>query len=267
LLDKKSRLPVAIKDVVIVVAGVAVVWAIVWIGFGTNPFYVVSSGSMEPVLKQYDILVVRDGQSFDDLKVGEIIVFHRPEGGDRVIVHRIIEILEGRDGDRIIRTKGDANPASIPGTDFPIEREDYIGRVVYVIPGVGFITQAIAPPVNYIIIAIILAILFFNRMGKKSKPVQDATAEKQSPISDGPADQATAGVGSQNPPGDVPATGTDAQQQDAATAQKPDPVNNKPTEQATGGVTTQNTPNDSPAKNADTQQPRGPGRDKNEVQD
>jgi FtsZ-interacting cell division protein ZipA len=121
--------------------------------------------------------------------------------------------------------------------------------------------------VNYIIIAIILAILFFNRMGKKSKPVQDATAEKQSPISDGPADQATAGVGSQNPPGDVPATGTDAQQQDAATAQKPDPVNNKPTEQATGGVTTQNTPNDSPAKNADTQQPRGPGRDKNEVQD
>ncbi|HKU49495.1 MAG TPA: signal peptidase I [Nitrososphaera sp.] len=172
MLDKKSRLPVAIKDVVIVVAGVAIVWAIVWIWFGTNPFYVVSSGSMEPVLKQYDILVVRDGQSFDELKVGEIIVFHRPEGGDRVIVHRIVEIAEGRDGDRILRTKGDANPSSIPGTDFPISRDDYIGRVVYVIPGVGFITQAIAPPVNYIIIAIILAILFLNRMGKKNKPVE-----------------------------------------------------------------------------------------------
>ena len=190
MLDKKSRLPVAIKDIVIVVAGVVIVWAIVWLWFGTNPFYVVSSGSMEPVLKQYDILVVRDGQSFDDLKVGEIIVFHRPEGGDRVIVHRIIEIVEGRDGDRVIRTKGDANPSSIPGTDFPITRDDYIGRVVYVIPGVGFITQAIAPPVNYIIIAIILAILFLNRMGNKSKKTDES-----------------AGSGMQNLPGDKPSDG------------------------------------------------------------
>ncbi|MGI0037097.1 MAG: signal peptidase I, partial [Nitrososphaera sp.] len=190
MLDKKSRLPVAIKDIVIVVAGVVIVWAIVWAWFGTNPFYVVSSGSMEPVLKEYDILVVRDGQTFNELKVGEIIVFHRPEGGDRVIVHRIIEVLEGRDGERVIRTKGDANPSSIPGTDFPITKDDYIGKVVYVIPGVGFITQAIAPPVNYIIIAIILAILFFNRMGKKRKPsLQDtATAEKPPSIADKPID-------------------------------------------------------------------------------
>jgi signal peptidase len=202
LLDKKSRLPVAIKDIVIVVAGVVIVWAIVWAWFGTNPFYVVSSGSMEPVLKQYDILVVRDGQSFDDLKVGEIIVFHRPEGGDRVIVHRIIELVEGRDGDRVIRTKGDANPSSIPGTDFPITREDYIGRVVYVIPGVGFITQAIAPPVNYIIIAIILAILFFNRMGKKSKKPEDESAGGgiQNPPGDRPSDAPSAPAEQQSPP-------------------------------------------------------------------
>lgn len=201
MLDKKSRLPVAIKDIVIVVAGVVIVWAIVWAWFGTNPFYVVSSGSMEPVLKQYDILVVRDGQSFDELKVGEIIVFHRPEGGDRVIVHRIIEVLEGRDGERIIRTKGDANPSSIPGTDFPITKDDYIGKVVYVIPGVGFITQAIAPPVNYIIIAIILAILFFNRMGKKSKtPVRDVAADKPDSTADKALDNSPAPAEGGNPP-------------------------------------------------------------------
>lgn len=208
MLDKKSRLPIAIKDIVIVVAGVVIVWAIVWAWFGTNPFYVVSSGSMEPVLKQYDILVVRDGQSFEELKVGEIIVFHRPEGGDRVIVHRVIEILEGRDGERIIRTKGDANPSSIPGTDFPITIDDYIGKVVYVIPGVGFITQAIAPPVNYIIIAIILAILFFNRMGKKSKPqVQDAAAaDKPDSAGDKPTDNSLAPTDGDNPPANDIAT-------------------------------------------------------------
>ncbi len=200
MLDKKSRLPIAIKDVVIVVAGVAIVWGIVWLWFGTNPFYVVSSGSMVPVLKEYDILVVRDGQSFNDLKVGEIIVFHRPEGGDRVIVHRIIEILEGRDGERILRTKGDANPSSIPGTDFPITKEDYIGRVVYVLPGLGVVTHAIAPPTNYIIIAIILAILFFNRMGKKKVPsVQEPSDPKQDTDKDSPATE-----GSPPPPGPQP---------------------------------------------------------------
>ena len=170
LLNKKSSLPIALKDIIIVGVGVAVVWGGLWLALGTkNPFYVVSSESMVPVLKVNDVLVVRDGGTFDDLKVGDIIVFNRPDGGDKVIVHRIAEISEGRNGDKVLRTKGDANPASIPGTDYPITRSDYIGRVVYVLPGVGLITKIISPPVNYIIIAIILAILFFNRMGRKDK--------------------------------------------------------------------------------------------------
>jgi signal peptidase len=173
LLNKKSSLPIALKDIIIVGVGVAVVWGGLWLALGTkNPFYVVSSESMVPVLKVNDVLVVRDGGTFDDLKVGDIIVFNRPDGGDKVIVHRIAEISVGRDGDRILRTKGDANPASIPGTDYPITRSDYIGRVIYVLPGVGLITKIISPPVNYIIIAVILAILFFNRMGRKSKDQQ-----------------------------------------------------------------------------------------------
>jgi signal peptidase len=168
LLDKdKSKLPVAIKDVVIIGAGVIVVWLVIWVGFGSNPFYVVSSGSMEPVLNVNDVLIVRDGGSWGDLRVGDIIVFNRPDGEDRVIVHRIIDIDTDGDGDRTIRTKGDANPSPIPGTDYPITEDDYIGRVVYVVPGVGVVTKVISPPVNYIIIAIILAILFFNRLGKK----------------------------------------------------------------------------------------------------
>ncbi|TLY08507.1 MAG: signal peptidase I [Thaumarchaeota archaeon] len=169
MLDKdKSKLPVAMKDVVIIGVGVLVVWVVIWASFGSNPFYVVSSGSMEPKLQINDVLIVRNGGSWGDLKVGDIIVFNRPEGGDRVIVHRIVEITEDTDGDRTIRTKGDANPSSI-GTDFPIKKNDYIGRVVYVVPGIGVVTKVISPPVNYIIIAIILAILFFNRLGRKDK--------------------------------------------------------------------------------------------------
>jgi signal peptidase len=169
LLDKdKSKLPVAIKDVVIIGAGVVAVWLVIWVSFGSNPFYVVSSGSMEPVLQINDVLIVRDGGSWGDLRVGDIIVFNRPEGSDRVIVHRIADIdQDSDDGDITIRTKGDNNPSSIPGTDYPITEDDYIGKVIYVVPGIGVITKVISPPINYIIIAIILAILFFNRLGKK----------------------------------------------------------------------------------------------------
>jgi signal peptidase I len=181
LLDKdKSKLPVAIKDVIIIGIGVLVVWLGIWFAFGANPFYVVSSGSMEPVLKVNDVLIVRDGGSWNGLNVGDIIVFNRPEGGDRVIVHRIADIDLDRNGEMIIRTKGDANPASIPGTDYPIRQDDYIGKVIYVIPGIGVITKVISPPVNYIIIAIILAILFFNRIGRKKSDKDAASAASDS---------------------------------------------------------------------------------------
>jgi signal peptidase len=181
LLDKdKSKLPVAIKDVIIIGIGVLVVWLGIWFAFGANPFYVVSSGSMEPVLKVNDVLIVRDGGSWEGLNVGNIIVFNRPEGGDRVIVHRIVDIDVDGGGEMMVRTKGDANPASIPGTDYPIRQDDYIGKVIYVLPGIGVITKVISPPVNYIIIAIILAILFFNRLGRKKNDKNAAPAAADS---------------------------------------------------------------------------------------
>ncbi|MGI0050646.1 MAG: signal peptidase I, partial [Nitrososphaeraceae archaeon] len=107
------------------------IWLAVKVVFNVdNPFYVVSSGSMIPVLNVGDILIVKDGNTYNSLKVGDIIVFNRPQGGDRVIVHRIIEISD-RFGEKVIVTKGDANDGIIPGTDFPIREKDYIGTVAY----------------------------------------------------------------------------------------------------------------------------------------
>jgi signal peptidase len=162
-------MPSIVKDVVIVVIGVAIIWLGIRFVFDTgNPFYVVSSGSMVPNLNVNDILIVRDGDSFKDLRVGDIIVFDRPDGADRVIVHRVAEIFDDSHGNhKIIRTKGDANYASIPGTDFPIREDDYIGKVAYVIPGVGVMTTILRPPVNYIIIAAIIALLVTTQLSKK----------------------------------------------------------------------------------------------------
>ena len=159
-----------VKDIVIVAVGVAVIWVGLQIVFGTqNPFYVVSSGSMIPVLQVYDVLVVNGNVSFDDIKIGDIIVFNRPNGHDRVIVHRVAAILDDRPESKTIRTKGDANPISIPGTDYPITKQEYIGKVAYVVPQVGYVTRVLAPPINYIIIAVIIGIMIVKQYTNKGK--------------------------------------------------------------------------------------------------
>ena len=186
LKKNESRVPGIIKDVVIVVIGVAIIWLGLRFVFDTgNPFYVVSSGSMVPNLNVNDILVVRDGNSFQDLKVGDIIVFDRPDGADRVIVHRVAEIFDDSEGNhQIIRTKGDANDGSIPGTDFPIREDDYIGKVAYVIPGAGVVTKILSPPVNYIIIAAIIALMVVTQISKRKNNNNKNNQSHQTPSED-----------------------------------------------------------------------------------
>ena len=82
---------------------------------------------MSPLLNTNDLILVSDTTSFSNLKIGDIIAFYKPEGDGSIIAHRIIDISE-KYGERIIVTKGDANNAIIPGTDFPIREKDYIGK-------------------------------------------------------------------------------------------------------------------------------------------
>lgn len=173
---KKSISKGIIKDILIVGIGVLVIWIGLQIAFGTqNPFYVVASGSMIPVLQVYDVLIVSGHEPFEDIDVGDIIVFNRPSDHDRVIVHRVASILN--EDPKTIRTKGDANPASIPGTDFPITEEEYIGKVAYTIPQIGYVTQLLKPPINYVIIAIVIGIMVVKQMTKRK-------SEKELTLSD-----------------------------------------------------------------------------------
>ncbi len=164
-MKKRSGTKAIVKDVIIVAIGIAIIWVGLRVTFGTeNPFYVVSSGSMVPNLNVFDVIIVQGNVPFDHLKVGDIIVFNKPNGHDRVIVHRVAEILN--ENPLVIRTKGDANPGSIPGTDFPITKQDYIGKVEYVIPQIGYLTRILTPPINYIIIAVIIGIMIVKQFGK-----------------------------------------------------------------------------------------------------
>ncbi len=170
-----------VKDVIIIVVIIAVIWIGLQLIFGTaNPFYVVSSGSMIPALEIYDVIVVEGNTSFQDIKKSDIIVFFSPAkyelGEERVIVHRVDSIMS--EDPKIIQTKGDNNPRSMKNIDYPITEEIYLGKVEYIIPQVGYITQILQPPINYIIIAIIIGVMIVKQVyKKKKKPVFQHTKE------------------------------------------------------------------------------------------
>jgi len=172
-----------VRDIIIVAVCVAVLWIGLTAYFGAqNPFYVVSSGSMYPELAMYDIIVISGHTLFEDVKIGDIIVFDRPKDHDKVIVHRVVAVVDA--DPKTLRTKGDNNQRSIVGTDYPITKEEYIGTVVHVIPQVGFITQILQPPINYIIIAVIIGVMVIRQIYKKDKKKLMEQAKAESSISD-----------------------------------------------------------------------------------
>jgi len=186
------------KDIKIIII-IVVIFAIAFVSIRTmladsNPFYVVASGSMIPVLNVNDLIVVwnkDNNTSFANANIGDIIVFKAsdPSEENKTIVHRVSAIIEKGNNltgnvilcapiainqviqEKTILTKGDANECSIPGIDFPVTKENYVGKVIYTIPQVGIIPQLLKPPVNYIIMGIIAILLItsFIRGSKKEK--------------------------------------------------------------------------------------------------
>ena len=169
-----------IKDLIIVAMGVVIIWIGLQVVFGTeNPFYVVASGSMIPKLQVYDVLVVQGHVQFEDVQIGDIIVFDRPSGQDRVIVHRVVSITD--DDPKTLRTKGDNNVASIPGTDFPITEKEYIGKVEYVVPQIGYVTQVLKPPTNYILIVLVIGVMIVKEIIKRKNVKELALTDPLNP--------------------------------------------------------------------------------------
>lgn len=164
-----------ISYISIIIIGIAITYLGIRFIFGTyNPFYVVASGSMIPALNISDFVIINHNIPFNNLRVGDIIVFKSPGSlipneQHETIVHRIVQIYTGL-GNEIIRTKGDANDGSIPYIDYPIRDKNYVGKVVYVIPKLGLITKVISPPTNYYITIGVIAItvLYYSRIaGRK----------------------------------------------------------------------------------------------------
>ena len=109
-------------------------FAIIISGFFGIHRYLVVSGSMEPSLYAGDMVFVNSNVGFEDVQLGDVIIFQYE---DMNIIHRVVDeaII---DGEKHLKTKGDNNK----NADGYLTTEDnFFGVVVdeYVIPKIGFL--------------------------------------------------------------------------------------------------------------------------------
>lgn len=96
---------------------------------GCTP-YAIASDSMSPTLERGDMVFVQT-TSFDALKENDIIVFQTESGP---ITHRVYSVDKAA---RTLRTKADASPYL---DSLAISEEMLVGRAVYKLPLLGFVS-------------------------------------------------------------------------------------------------------------------------------
>ncbi|MFH1866569.1 MAG: signal peptidase I [Patescibacteria group bacterium] len=106
------------------------------------PLAAITSGSMWPALKQYDLIFIQ-GIDARQVKIGDIVVYTNQKKA--FTIHRVIELRE----DTIV-TKGDANNVA----DKAISYEDIVGRLYRLgnwdvrIPKLGYISTSFSKFIN-----------------------------------------------------------------------------------------------------------------------
>jgi len=106
---------------------------------------IVISGSMEPHIHVNDMVVVHHQ---DDYNIGDDVTFIDAKGS--VVTHRIIEKHEDH-----FKTQGTANNTADPD----ITHEDIIGRVVFVLPGMGAVIEFFRTPVGMMMLLLVGVII------------------------------------------------------------------------------------------------------------
>lgn len=107
-------------------------------GFSTA---VVVSGSMSPAINTNDMIVI---QKQNDYKLNDIISFNT---GKSIVTHRITEVKD--EGGFI--TKGDANNVDDQNIITP---DMILGKVIFIIPGIGNLIAYMQSPLGLFLIAL-----------------------------------------------------------------------------------------------------------------
>ena len=107
-------------------------FAIIISGFFGIHRYLVVSGSMEPSLYAGDMVFVNSNVEFENVKIGDVIIFQY-EGKN--IIHRVVDEA-WIETERFLKTKGDNNKSA---DGYLTTEENFCGVAMCQIPKIGFL--------------------------------------------------------------------------------------------------------------------------------
>ena len=149
--NKKEKADQSFNGTLFVFCAVAVIVALGYVS-GIRLCSVLS-GSMEPNLPTWSLCVVNTKVPYDDIQLGDIVIYNRVSDNLRII-HRVIEILpEG------MVTKGDANPVS---DGLSVTRDNLYAKYLFHVPHVGYLAQLVTYPLARLAIFACLALLVIS---------------------------------------------------------------------------------------------------------
>ncbi|XP_063933499.1 signal peptidase complex catalytic subunit SEC11C-like [Zophobas morio] len=154
----KRQLANQVLNFLLMVCTALMVWrSLNLITWCDSPIVVVLSGSMEPLVYRGDLLFLTNYDT--PVRVGDIVVFNVADK-EIPIVHRVIKIHEGKNGEVKLLTKGDNNrvhdrPLYASGQDW-LTKKDLIGRVRAWFPYAGIFTILLNdfPKAKYLLLLI-----------------------------------------------------------------------------------------------------------------
>lgn len=136
--------------------------------------YVIVSGSMEPIIKVRDAVIVRRCEE-KDVKIGDVVTYRSQDEAfyGILITHRVVNIEE-KDGHKLYITKGDHNE-TIDRT--PVNFSQIRGKVIMRIPKIGYLKYFLVEYYGWIIAIVVpsLGIIaydiykLFKNISKKNK--------------------------------------------------------------------------------------------------
>ena len=114
---------------------------------------------MEPNIPTYSVCLVTTRVSYDDLSVGDIVVYTRASDGEQ-IVHRVMDIT-----DTGAITRGDANRND---DGVSVTADNLYARYIAHIPYLGHVYNLVRSPIGIAMIAaLVIALIVLNIMTAK----------------------------------------------------------------------------------------------------
>ncbi len=140
--------------------------------------YVIVSGSMEPLIKVEDAVLIKRAAE-EDIKVNDVVTYQStdPSFYGILITHRVINI-EDVNGEKTFITKGDHNE-TIDRT--PVKYNQIRGKVIMRIPKIGYIKYFLIEYYGWILVILVpsVAIISYDIV-KLFKNIKNKDMEKKS---------------------------------------------------------------------------------------